>query len=261
MSSNGNNFPNSKPVIYRHQEVIRIKMTAIGLPDFETAPECILRNQKTRRRLQHHEETPAELVSRIEFDPLPADDSNAVGFDGDWLASRRYRAMLIPQAYDLLKDHPGPLFFVTIAHPKWEVPVGQLEDANIDAAKQWLGRRLQRLPYPVIAVGGFEASLRVELNGETYWAGHLHLVIAGAGEEELKAALKIERRYRNRKHSKPLKVEPIGTLVKRLGYCTKRIVKRSVAYTPRRRSGISQIVCFTIATSKSILRWASAVVH
>jgi hypothetical protein len=96
--------------------------------------------------------------------------------------------------------------------------------------KQWLGRRLQRLHSPFLVVGSFEASLRVELNGDIYWAGHLHLVIAGAGEDELKAALMIERRYRRRKYAKPVKVLPIGNLAERLGYSTKRIVKRSVAY-------------------------------
>lgn len=227
---NGNSSRSGRRIAYWRDDTIRREMTAVGLPDFETAAQCIGRNQQMLRRLQNHEATPAELFSRIELDPLPADDSNAVSYDGGWLASRRYRATLIPQAFELLKDHPGPLFFVTIAHPKWELPVGQLKSANIDAAKQWLGRRFQRLPSPVLVVGGYEASLRVELNGEMYWAGHLHLVIAGAGEEELKTVLKIERRYRKRKHSKPLKVEPIGDLAERLGYSTKRIVKRGIAY-------------------------------
>jgi hypothetical protein len=227
---NGNSSRSGGRIAYRRDDTIRRDMTAVGLPDFETAAHCIERNQQMLRRLQNHEATPVGLIRRIELDPLPANDSNAVGYDGDWFASRRYRAMLIPQAFELLRDHPGPLFFVTIAHPKWEIPVGQLENANIDAAKQWLGRRFQRLPSPVLVVGGYEASLRVELNGETYWAGHLHLVIAGAGEEELKAALKIEQRYRKRKYAKPVKVEPIGDLAERLGYSTKRIVKRGIAY-------------------------------
>jgi hypothetical protein len=181
------------------------------------------------KRLRNYEATPADLTSRIQLDFQPA-DADDLGYDGDWLASRNYRAMLIPQALKLLINHSGPLFFVTIAHPKWEIPVGQLEGANIDAAKQWLGRRLQRLPSPVLVVGGFEVSLRVELNGEMSWAGHLHLVIAGAGEDEVKTTLEIERHYQKRRYAKPLKVLLIGTLVERLGYCTKRIVKRAIAY-------------------------------
>jgi hypothetical protein len=230
MSGNGKNLRQSWPIACRRDDTVRRKMTAIGLPDFENLAQCINRNRQMLRRLQNHEITPTKIVSRIQLDPLPADDDD-LGFDGDWFASRRYRASLIPQAYDLLKDHSGPLCFVTIVHPKWERPVGQLVDANIDAATQWLGRRLQTLPCPVLVIGGYEASLRVELNGETYWAGHLHFVLAGAAEHELKAALKIEQRYRKRRYAKPVKVLPVGNLAKRLGYCTKRIVKRSVAYT------------------------------
>jgi hypothetical protein len=180
------------------------------------------------RRFQNHEARWLELVKRIQF-ALPANDDD-LGYDGDWLASRGYRAMLIPQAYDLLGNHPGPHFLVTVAHPKWELSVGQLEDANIVAAKQWLGRRLQRLPSLVVVVGGYEASLRVELNGDTYWAGHFHLVIAGAEEEELKDALGIQPHYRKRPYAKPVKIQPIGNLAERLGYSTKRIVKRAIAY-------------------------------
>lgn len=229
MNGNGNKSHTGRLLAYRHQDVIRSKMNAIGLPAFETPAQCVRRNHQMFRRLQNHEATPPEFINRIQLDPLPADDDD-LGYDGNWFASRGYRALLIPQAYDLLRDHPGPHFFATIAHPKWELPVGQLKSANIDAATQWLGRRLQRLPSPVLVVGGFEASLRVELNGDMYWAGHLHLVIAGAGEEELKTALKIEQRYWKRKHAKPVKVVPIGNLTERLGYSTKRIVKRAVAY-------------------------------
>jgi len=188
MSGNGNHFHNSRLIAFRRDDTVRREMTAIGLPDFETATQCIRRNQQMLRRLQNHEATPADLIRRIQYDSLPADDSNAVGYDGDWFASRLYRAMLIPQALKLLKDHPGPRFFVTIAHPNWELPVGQLKNANIDAANQWLGRRLQHLPSPVLVVGGYETSLRVELNGDMYWAGHLHLVFTGTGDYEMEMA-------------------------------------------------------------------------
>jgi hypothetical protein len=71
MSGDGNNFPKSRLIAYRHQEIIRRQMTAIGLPDFETAAQCIRRNQQIQRRLQNHAATPPELVSRIQFDPCP----------------------------------------------------------------------------------------------------------------------------------------------------------------------------------------------
>ena len=231
MSGNDNNIHQGRLVNRRREDALRREMATIGLPGFETTAQCVKRSQQIQRRLQNYEATPPELLSRIQLEPLPlAEDSSDLGYDGDWLASRRYRAMLIPQAFSLLKDHAGPLFFVTVAHPNWELSVGQLADANIDAVSQWIHRRLRRLPCPVLVVGGYEASIRTELNGDTYWAGHVHLVVAGADEEKLKTVLKVEQHYLKRRYAKPVTVAPIGTLVERLGYSTKRIGKRSIAY-------------------------------
>ena len=69
----------------------------------------------------------------------------------------------------------------------------------------------------LIVVGGYEASIRVELTGETYWAGHVHIVTAGANKEELKLALKIQSHYLTRPNAKPVTVAPLGCLGKRLG--------------------------------------------
>jgi hypothetical protein len=84
-----------------------------------------------------------------------------------------------------------------------------------------------------MVIGGFEASIRVERNGDTFWAGHLHLVIAGADEGSLKTVLKVEKRHRKRKQSKPVTVVSISNLAKRLAYSTKRISKRGIAYIGR----------------------------
>jgi hypothetical protein len=227
--SGGGNLTREGKLIRWREDARGREMADIGLPDFETLAQCVKRNQQMFRRLLHHEATPPDLLSRVQPDPSSTNDDTG-GHDGDWFASRRHRAMLVPQAFNILKDHAGPLSFVTVAHPNWELPVGQLKDANIDAVTQWIHRRLQRLPSPILVVGGYEASIRIELNGDTYWAGHVHLVVAGAEDEELKTALKIERRYLTRKYAKPVKVAPIGTLVERLGYSTKRIGKRSIAY-------------------------------
>jgi hypothetical protein len=231
MSGDGKITSKERLINRRRDDAWSSAMAAIGLPDFETTAQCVKRSQQMLRRLQNHEGTPTELLNRIQLDPKHvADYSDNPGYDGDWLASRSYRAMLIPQALNLLKDHAGPLFFVTVAHPKWELSIGQLKNANIDAVTQWIHRRLRRLRSPILVVGGYEASLRVEVTGHAYWAGHVHLVIAGADEEELKTVLKGERCYLKRKYAKPVTVAPIGNLVKRLGYSTKRIVKRGIAY-------------------------------
>jgi hypothetical protein len=169
-------------------------LVSLGLEDFESLDDCLRRNKQMLARLQRAG-MPSDLWQKFYGSAIERQERC---FDGDWLASRGHRTVLIPQAYRLFRGHDGPLHFVTIVHPKWELPVGGLNDANVAAARQWLHRRLQRLPFPVIVVGGYEASLRVELNGVTYWAGHLHLVIAGADVDELKTILKIEKRYRKR---------------------------------------------------------------
>jgi hypothetical protein len=167
------------------------QMTAIGLPNFETQAQCICRNERMLRRFRKHG-TPSHLNNRLQLLNCEGnwDEGSDRGVDGDWLASRRYRLMLLLQAFDLMKDHPGPQSFVTIAHPKWELPLGQLKNANIDAAKQWLGRRLKTLPVPVMVVGSYEASISVELNGEIFWTPHLHFVISGADKEEPSSRLR-----------------------------------------------------------------------
>jgi hypothetical protein len=37
---------------------------------------------------------------------------------------------MITEGYRLLSNQPGDLFFATITHPKWELPVGKLAEAN-----------------------------------------------------------------------------------------------------------------------------------
>jgi hypothetical protein len=207
------------------------QMVALGLPNFETRAQCNSRNERMLRRFQKHG-VPPHLKDQLQLHTYSsgAEIGCDTAVDGDWRASRRYRLMLLPQAFHLLKKHQGPTFFVTIAHPKWELPIGQLQHTNIPAVKQWLGRRLKILSIPVMVIGGFEASIRVERNGDTFWAGHLHLTIAGADQESLKTVLKIENHYVRQMHSKPVTVVSIGNLAKRLGYSTKRIAKRSLAY-------------------------------
>jgi hypothetical protein len=93
---------------------------------------------------------------------------------------------MVTEAHRLLSTLPGPLSFVTIAHPKWKLPVRNLDEANINAVRQWLYRRFKKLDTSVIAVGGFEVSLNVELDGTSRWAGHIHMVVAGSDKPSLR---------------------------------------------------------------------------
>jgi hypothetical protein len=137
---------------------------------------------------------------------------------------------MIKGAHSLLSNQPGDLHFVTITHPRWELPVGKLAEANIPAVRQWLYRRFKKLDASVIAVGGFEASLNIELDGSSTWAGHVHLVVAGSNRPSLKKAFQIERHYRVKPYLRPVDIRDVGNLGRQLGYSLKRIARRRVAY-------------------------------
>jgi hypothetical protein len=149
--------------------------------------------------------------------------------DGCWFASRRHRYQTITEGHRVL-GQAGDLHFITITHPKWELPVGKLAEANVPAARQWLYRRFKRLGTKAIAVGGFEVSLNVELDGTTTWAGHAHLVISGTDRPSLKKAFQIEKHYRVKPYLRPVDIRDVGNLGRQLGYSLKRIARRRVAY-------------------------------
>lgn len=72
--------------------------------------------------------------------------------------------------------------------------------------------------------------MNVELDGTMSWSGEVHLIVAGASKEDLRAALSIEKRYRSNPQEKLLRVEPINGLVRAIGYATKYYLGGRVAY-------------------------------
>ncbi len=206
----------------------------IGLEKFETIEQCTVRNMEMIARFRHLSNDLSGVHDKF---AASAFDRHMSGWDGDWLASRGHRSRIIPQAYRILDLNPGPLFFVTIVHPKWEIAEGCLRSSNIHAAKQWLRRRLQQMKRRIVAIGGFECSLRID-QPKIAWAGHFHFVVAGAPYDELREALTIEAHYLTTRYSKPVVIQPIGDLASRIGYSTKRVVNQNVAY--RGRNGRQQ---------------------
>ncbi len=214
--------PRNQVVDLRRQVAETRLMVELGLPNFETYSECVTRNDRMFRRLRRR-----GILESLLSDCYDCCD---LGVEGDWLASRRFRLNLLPQACELLREHSANLLFVTIAHPLWETPIGALSDTNINAAQQWLRRRIGNIRRSIMVIGGYEPSVSVSLTGETVWAGHLHLVISGAEKNEIKAVLRIAKKYPRPKNTKLVTIEPIGNLAKRLGYSTKRLTKRGIAY-------------------------------
>jgi hypothetical protein len=103
-------------------------MTKLGLPDFETVQQCSERQQKMARRFARADELQHD-AAWLECEPGSCAATPCC--DGCWFASRDHRYQMITEGHRLLSNQPGDLLFVTITHPKWEKPVGQLAEANI----------------------------------------------------------------------------------------------------------------------------------
>jgi hypothetical protein len=95
---------------------------------------------------------------------------------------------MITQAHDLFTTQTGDLHFVTVAHPKWELPVGNLDQANVNSVRQWLYRRFKRLATNLVAVGGIGVNLglrrRVPME-DRHQLIHGRAVLGGQGRSRL----------------------------------------------------------------------------
>jgi hypothetical protein len=219
--------PNRRGRLGRRDRKRSKVMAKLGLPDFETVQQCNERQQQMARRF----ERAGELQDDADWQECEPNFCAATPCrEGCWFASRRHRYEMITEGHRLLSNQPGDLLFVTITHPKWELPVGDLAKANIPAVTQWLYRRSRQLSTSVIAVGGFEVSLNIELDGTSTWVGHVHLVVAGTDRQSLKKAFQIEKHHRSRPYVRPVDVRAVPDLGRQLGYSLKRIARRRVAY-------------------------------
>jgi hypothetical protein len=114
----------------RRERQRRKIMAKLGIPDFETLQQYRERQQKMVRRF----ERAAELQHYAEWQECePGFCAPTPCRDGCWFASRDHRYRMITQGHRLLSNQPGDLLFATITHPKWELPIGKLADANIPA--------------------------------------------------------------------------------------------------------------------------------
>jgi hypothetical protein len=221
--------PNGGNAVRRRTESASI-MATLGLPDFEKPSAGEKRQRALRAALGDSPE--GQIVAR----DLALCSARACGrdacIDACHFAAGRRRRRLIPQAHDILFRHEGPLHLVTVVHTNWEAPVGGLAGTGTRGPREWIKRRLNRLPHAgdVIAVGQFERALNVELDGSMTWSGEVHIVVAGASREDLRAAFAIAARYRRDPQEKLLHVKEIDGLGRALGYALKYFLARRVAY-------------------------------
>jgi hypothetical protein len=221
--------PNGSNPVRRRTKSTSI-MATLGLPDFERPSACEKRQRALGAALGTLPD--GQIIAR----DLALCSARACGrdecVDACHFAAGRRRRRLIPQAHDLLVQHDGPLHLVTAVHPNWQAPVGGLAGTGTRGPREWVKRRLSSLSNAdeVLAVGQFERALNVELDGSMSWSGEVHVVVAGASREQLRAAFGIARRYRRDPQEKLLQVKEVDGVGRALGYCLKYFLARRVAY-------------------------------
>lgn len=250
--------PSSAPKTRRFHH----RLKRLGLPDFETLEDCRRRQRQLLRRHARHKPFHSSIARSLEH----CLDHDGRTCDHDacpaacHFAARRLRAAIILGATPLLQDHDGPISFVTVAHPRWALPPGQLRDVNSAAIQQWVRRRFMTIAGAgLVAVGAIDLSLNTALDGTLSYHPHVHLVIAGASKAELRDAFKIPRTHAL-PHEKLLKVEPIGpeNVARCIAYSVKQpYVKKRVAYRGNNGRVQSRHVRLDLAYQLEVDRWLS----
>ena len=189
----------------RHEQE---RMAKLGIPDFETPKDCAKRQEKMIRRMAG---TLDEKLLRNLRRCTASECYQEPCCGACHFAMRRHRLAIIPQACELF-DEEEEKYQVNIVHPSWTQP--HLDGARPEAAKQWVRRRLEKLGRPILAVGSFEVTLNVELDGTRHWAGEVVMIIAGARKENIASVLKLRTRDKKRlqPHAKPIKFSSVKNL-------------------------------------------------
>jgi hypothetical protein len=205
-------------------------MATLGLPDFEKPSACEKRQGALCAALGTLPDGQI-IASQLALCNAKGCGRDACN-DACFFAAGRRRRRLIPHAHRLLVQHDGPLLLATIVHPTWQAPLAGLAGKGTRGPREWIKRRLNRLPNAddIIAVGQFERALNIELDGSMTWSGEVHIIVAGASREQLRAAFAIVRRYRRDPQEKLLNVKEIDGLGRALGYSLKYFLGRRVAY-------------------------------
>lgn len=208
-----------------HKQAVKL-----GHPKFERLDKCVERQKLMLSRFMSHapQRKGWENLRSCTLTRCAVIDCSEACHFGVY----RRRVAMLKTGLPLLKKHSKPFFFVTVVHPLWEAPIGQLKNISIEAAEKWSRRRLASLEIPgLISIGGFEVDHSVELDGTQHWAGHIHLVVAGATKDQLRAAFRVEKKYRRiRPGQKIVKIKNFDSLTKTLAYTQKRLVRTKVAF-------------------------------
>lgn len=121
---------------------------------------------------------------------------------------------------------------VTLVDPRWLREIGDLASFDVGKAKQVVANRFNKLDARgFVAVGGFEATVNIEMDGSSHWAPHIHLVVAGATAEALhETFMPPDATRRSRSVLRPVWVVQVSGLIGALCYALKGDGGRRTAY-------------------------------
>jgi hypothetical protein len=207
------------------QGISQGKLSDLGLTEFETSRACIERNIAMLRRLANQNSKVPECLARCRYGAC----ANSSCLEGCHIASRTRRFEAIASAVPIFDAHPGPMWQVTVVHPRWKRAVGKLNTLNVAAIRQWNYRRLAKLGRGVIALGICEASLNRELDTSYHWQGEVQQIVAGVELDELKTVF-ADVRVGARPHASPVMINKVMNLPVQLAYAQKHWVEERAAY-------------------------------
>lgn len=220
--------PRSHPATagLRASSTIRREMKRRGFAEFEAIDRVARQQASQIRRNADQASAMWEAMARChEGDQCRSPKRcQAACLFGQW----RYRADLVIKAHDRLVQADGQALLVTAVHWKWGYLPGDLNSLKPRTLHRWLQRRLADLP-GLRGIASADVSLNMH-DGEIWWQGHLHAVIAGGDAAEIRAALAVPP---TAAVPKPIMVKPIGAgdLARTLAYVTKPLPEGRVAYT------------------------------
>jgi hypothetical protein len=204
--------------------------TALGLPRFETRPDCEKRQASMLQCFRKLDLQPSSWsrLSGCNAQHCAMD----ICVEACHFGTLHRRVAALRTGLPIIAAHSGPLWAVTIVHPLWETPSGQLIRTPMAAAMQWNARHLRSLAIPgLLAVGIYEVSLNRDHDDEVYWAGEIQQIVAGATKEQLRSAFEVDPRHRRlRPGQKIVDVREFSDLSRKFAYAQKRFVEERRAY-------------------------------
>ncbi|MFG1420896.1 hypothetical protein [Roseixanthobacter liquoris] len=194
-------------------------MTSRGIPDFETLPACLERQLAMERRVQASPRSAEQPVLHCDRHGACADWGTCPASCHQ--ATRLHRAESILAGGDLFDQIGGDKYLVTVVDSDFEVGIGALRTIWPSRVAGRTISALRRAGLKGPALFGVDVAV-INAGKRTFFAPHIHGVIANADAQELRYALKCG--VRGTGNARPVQVKKIkpGDVHRCVAYVLKR---------------------------------------